>query len=391
MFAYLFVVVSSQQVTRSSCADDEAFCPEVLCCGKVEVEARCEKIGLTRIASCMHHMRHCDCCSLPNHTQVPVNWTGEAAPMCGTCTCTHRDNARISQHLRRLGRFNNGHPLVCEFCNCTLSNLTVVDIGWEGSDGGCNSCTCSTEGLVCESCQDERDSQCETCKPVPRCRTLEFGFVTDTFCEFPFKINNQTYWSCTMDDARGGEVDDPWCSTNVVDGNHVVGERNWGNCEDTAACKPGAREVDLCTIGEGESEKKRPCFMMGYASSGCILPTDGIARHGETFPCNGGRGRSCPMCRCNNFKSVVDNEQSCFTACKVLEEWSKNVKSCVFPFTFGNKTHSACTTDGNDDVDDPPWCSTQVDMLGNHIGRRGSWGNCTFGSDCPVERQIIID
>ena len=56
---------------------------------------------------------------------------------------------------------------------------------------------------------------------------------------------------------------------------------------------------------------------------------------------------------------------------------SKN-KKCVFPFTFDGVTytsHKGCAHNK-----EGHWCSTKVDINGNHIGNRGNWGFC--GSTC---------
>ena len=42
---------------------------------------------------------------------------------------------------------------------------------------------------------------------------------------------------------------------------------------------------------------------------------------------------------------------------------------CIFPFTIGGITHTACTTQ-HSDPGDLPWCSTQVDANGNHVQER---------------------
>ena len=56
---------------------------------------------------------------------------------------------------------------------------------------------------------------------------------------------------------------------------------------------------------------------------------------------------------------------------------SKN-KKCIFPFTFDGVTytsHKGCAHNKGGH-----WCSTKVDINGNHIGNRGNWGFC--GSAC---------
>ena len=48
--------------------------------------------------------------------------------------------------------------------------------------------------------------------------------------------------------------------------------------------------------------------------------------------------------------------------------------ACVFPFIFNNKKHNRCTLEGADDG--IPWCSTQTDRNGVHVGGQGKWGHC---------------
>ena len=54
-------------------------------------------------------------------------------------------------------------------------------------------------------------------------------------------------------------------------------------------------------------------------------------------------------------------------------------KSCVFPFTYRNKTYAGCTA--QHDPDGELWCSTQVTSEGEHVVGVGEWGHCQ--SDCP--------
>ena len=50
--------------------------------------------------------------------------------------------------------------------------------------------------------------------------------------------------------------------------------------------------------------------------------------------------------------------------------------NCVFPFTFGGRKHTTCTTiDG-----DSPWCATEVDASGALV--QGKYEYCT-DSSCP--------
>ena len=58
-------------------------------------------------------------------------------------------------------------------------------------------------------------------------------------------------------------------------------------------------------------------------------------------------------------------------------------KICIFPFTLAGTTHYACTTHGNQNQQEKPWCSTKVDGNGLHIGGQGHWGECGLG--CHIE------
>ena len=64
--------------------------------------------------------------------------------------------------------------------------------------------------------------------------------------------------------------------------------------------------------------------------------------------------------------------------CKTTNEAGSAKKdvACHFPFTTGDKTYDACTTDL--DPDKRFWCSTKVDRSGKHVS--GNWGYCS--EDC---------
>ena len=62
---------------------------------------------------------------------------------------------------------------------------------------------------------------------------------------------------------------------------------------------------------------------------------------------------------------------------------SKPNASCIFPFKFNGITFDECTTEGTDEGDITPWCSTLVDDSGVHVGDAGNWGNC--GPDCNLK------
>ena len=66
-----------------------------------------------------------------------------------------------------------------------------------------------------------------------------------------------------------------------------------------------------------------------------------------------------------------------------------NVK-CVFPFTFMNKTYKTCPRTLHRERNGKPWCSTKVDIDGNHI--EGNWGVCDDMEKCEIEHNgKIID
>jgi len=51
---------------------------------------------------------------------------------------------------------------------------------------------------------------------------------------------------------------------------------------------------------------------------------------------------------------------------------------CIFPFRHFGKVYYACTLDGGAGK---AWCSTRVDIYGNH--QLGNWGDCNT-STCKV-------
>ena len=52
--------------------------------------------------------------------------------------------------------------------------------------------------------------------------------------------------------------------------------------------------------------------------------------------------------------------------------------TCVFPFKYHGKSYDGCTLENADDG--IPWCSTEVDSQGVHVGTQGKWGHC--GQEC---------
>ena len=63
---------------------------------------------------------------------------------------------------------------------------------------------------------------------------------------------------------------------------------------------------------------------------------------------------------------------------------STSCGNCVFPFTFGGRKHTTCTTiDG-----DSPWCATEVDSSGALV--EGKYEYCT-DSFCPGHNPLAIN
>ena len=69
-----------------------------------------------------------------------------------------------------------------------------------------------------------------------------------------------------------------------------------------------------------------------------------------------------------------------FVAAPCLTDSGTPNVPCVFPFTFRDKVHNACTwvTEENN----RPWCATKVDSEGDLAGH-DDWGFC--GPQCPME------
>ncbi len=66
---------------------------------------------------------------------------------------------------------------------------------------------------------------------------------------------------------------------------------------------------------------------------------------------------------CTSMKCVLTNA-----------EGPQTYKTCVFPFTVGNRTYSECTK--NHDKFGKLWCSTKVNEDGKHVADEDEWGYC---------------
>ena len=75
---------------------------------------------------------------------------------------------------------------------------------------------------------------------LPKCVTVESRtqIPPNSPCIFPFIYNNVTYTQCTWDSAHKTN-NKPWCSGEVdAKGNHLTGERKWGNCAANCPVSP---------------------------------------------------------------------------------------------------------------------------------------------------------
>ena len=78
------------------------------------------------------------------------------------------------------------------------------------------------------------------------------------------------------------------------------------------------------------------------------------------------------------FKEKMDKAcavDSCITTQEIKS--TKRCRECVFPFTYENITHTACTP-----YEDAHWCSTKTDENGVHLS--GHWGYCNMDK-CTYE------
>ena len=78
---------------------------------------------------------------------------------------------------------------------------------------------------------------------------------------------------------------------------------------------------------------------------------------------------------------VFSNIFKGFSVCKTVSGPQVN-KPCVLPFTHDGRTHKKCPVD----PDDPSkfWCSTKIDIRGNHVVGQHEYGHCSTQS-CPLE------
>ena len=76
-----------------------------------------------------------------------------------------------------------------------------------------------------------------------------------------------------------------------------------------------------------------------------------------------------------------------------LPDWVQFGVSCVFPFTFRNRTYYSCTYEqiSGQFFNYLPWCSTKVDENGNHDGNNDELnedGTYNLGVCDPNEKPL---
>uniref|UniRef100_A0A8C6YCL6 Fibronectin type-II domain-containing protein n=1 Tax=Naja naja TaxID=35670 RepID=A0A8C6YCL6_NAJNA len=136
---------------------------------------------------------------------------------------------------------------------------------------------------------------------------LEYGGNSDgKQCAFPFTYKNQTYYTCTNEDAEIGRF---WCATT---GSYDK-EEQWSYLEDYGPCV-------------------FPFIYKGQSFSAC---TKAGSSDGKLW---------CSL------SSNYDREPK-WTYCTPSE-----LRPCKFPFQFSNKYYFRCTSDGASD--DQLWCAT---------------------------------
>ncbi|KAG8140247.1 hypothetical protein E2320_003033 [Naja naja] len=146
------------------------------------------------------------------------------------------------------------------------------------------------------------------------CATKEYGGNSDgKQCAFPFTYKNQTYYTCTNEDAEIGRF---WCATT---GSYDK-EEQWSYCADTR----------LAANSQGP----------------CVFP---FIYKGQSFSACTKAGSSDGKLWCS-LSSNYDREPK-WTYCTPSE-----LRPCKFPFQFSNKYYFRCTSDGASD--DQLWCAT---------------------------------
>ncbi|CAH3147247.1 unnamed protein product [Pocillopora meandrina] len=201
-------------------------------------------------------------------------------------------------------------------------------VGYSGDNceivGPCAGKPCQNGGICTENGNNSRSCQCavgyfgENCEKKLPCPP---GKKTDdpqgACCVFPFTYGGTTYSACTMADHNR-----LWCITKAT------GSRSWANCVgpcDNNPCLNGG----VCTATRNDSYTCK--CASGYSGGNCEIE----------LPCPPGKKTDDPQGAC-----------------------------CVFPFTYGGTTYSACTMADHNRL----WCITKA------TGSR-SWANCVGPCD----------
>merc|ERR1712061_100158 len=126
-------------------------------------------------------------------------------------------------------------------------------------------------------------------------------------------------------------------------------------------------------IGSGISGGHLPIHSGGNAGQSTIRNPDFLTRScSNRFP-------SCRRVKnCKVLQSGSANQEA-QESCRTTSGASVN-KPCIFPFKYRGVEYNRCIL-VNSSPDNNAWCSTEVDIRGNHVGGQGKWGYC--GPACP--------
>ena len=182
---------------------------------------------------------------------------------------------------------------------------------------------------------------------LPTCTTTG-GPSPNKPCIFPFRHNGVTYSCCTTD-----TLGQPWCSTSThANGSHISGQGRYGLCPSTC---PGAEGYIVNCVPDSPWTKDcNTCICSSTGESVCttnICSSSCIPGSTWTMDCN--------TCVCSSIGTPICTEKLCTARCSVVSGPALG-KDCVFPFSWGGRTYTACTpwTFGGSHQGQG-WCSTR--------------------------------
>ncbi|XP_053578028.1 matrix metalloproteinase-9 [Bombina bombina] len=166
-----------------------------------------------------------------------------------------------------------------------------------------------------------------------------FGNAEGAQCHFPFTFEGQSYSSCTSVGRTDGLL---WCSSTP----DYDKDRKYGFCPSEL----------LFTYGGNSDE------------SPCVFP---FIFDGQTYNSCTTEGRSDKYRWCSTTANYDKDGKYGFCPNRDTAVIGGNSQGdpCVFPFTFLEKTYSACTTDGRGDR--KLWCATT-----SSYDQDRKWGFC---------------